>query len=159
MTSHQHLNRLLTEIGERTGLPLQLDDLGSCAIEYDDISEIILTGCDKGGSVLLHSPLVFLCEKRPLEHLRHCLDLSLYGAETNGGAIGLDPDTNSIIFWRRMGLDALDSHALERAIVTFIAAADQFRTELSHRHDRSGEDNDEHDAATAFAIHAAHMPI
>ena len=159
VTSHERLNNLLVEIGERVGLPLQLDELGSCAIKYDEISEVILTGCSRDESVLLHLPIVFLCEKRSLEHLRHCLELSLFGADTNGGAVSLDPDTNGIIFWRRMSLDALDSQALERAFVAFIAAADRFRTDLSARHERSRKNNDACEATTAFAMHATHISI
>lgn len=134
MNTHGPLEDLISEIGARAGLPLQLDEFGSCAIQYDDISEVALTSCDSGKTILLHCPLAFLCDQRPLEHLQHCLEISIYGAETDGGAVGLDPESRSIIFWRRMGLDGLDSHTLEHAIVTFIKATERCRTLLINRH-------------------------
>ncbi len=134
MENTDHLNTLIVDIGERAGLPLQLDTFGSCAIQYDEISEIVLTSCDSGATVLLHSPLTYLCEQRPLEHLRHCMEITIYGAETDGGAVGLDPESRAITFWRRIALQGLDSHALESAIITFITASEKCRVLLRNRH-------------------------
>lgn len=159
MVNYDRLNNLIVDVAERSGLPLELDTLGSCAIQYNEVSEIVLTACDEGDSVLLHAPLTFLCEQRPLAHLRHCMELTLYGAATPHGALGLDPDSDGIIFWRRMVLADVDSHRLESAIVDFISDADKLRGLLAERHEGGDHDKDEHDAAQNFDVHATLIRI
>lgn len=156
MTDHDSLNDLVTDMGERNGLALTLDARGSCAIQYDLLSEVIVTGCDGGDSVLLHSPLSFLDERDPLTQLRRCLEFSTYGAETAGGAVGLDPDGEVIVFWRRITLANLDSRGLEKAILAFTVAADKTRAQLTQP--RESETGDAA-ADETFAHHAAHIRI
>lgn len=156
MTNHDRLNELIEDIGKRNNLALTLDVRGSCAIQYDDIFEVIVTACDRGESVLLHSPLFFLDEKDPLTQLRRCMEFSAYGAETANSAISLDPDGDVIVFWRRMSIAGIDSHALEKAIIAFTTAADKTRTQLTHAHEDAADDEP---AGDAFSHHAAHIRI
>ena len=135
---------MLADIGERSGLALALDAYGSCAIEYDGVFEIVITACDRGEGVLLHSPIQFADLADPLAQLRRCLQLCVYGAATGGAALGLDPEGDVIVLWRRMRLSGLNSHALEQAIVAFAAAADRIRERLSHpgESDEGGDEDD-----------------
>ena len=159
MHEHSRLNSLVVEISQRSGLDLELDVRGSCAIQYNDVHNIVLTGCDRGESVLFHSPLLFLCDKRPLEHLRHCMQLTLYGAETNGGAIGLDPESDNIILWRRLGLSGLDSLDLEQAIVSFTKVADLLRARLSQREENVAAKGQAESANHGLTAHAKFIRI
>lgn len=159
MVSYDRLSSLIADVAKRSGLPLELDALGSCAIQYNDVSEIVRTACDEGESVLLHAPLTFLCEQRPLAHLRHCMELTLYGATAQYGALGLDPDSDGIVFWRRMALADVDSHRLENTIVDFIADADKLRTLLAERHESSGDDDDGRDTTQNLNVHATLIRI
>jgi hypothetical protein len=131
MSNNERLNVLLGELGDRSGLSLELDTRGSCAIEYGLVFEIVLTSCDNGESVLLHSPIQFLEQTSALDQLRRCLELSLYGAETEGAALSLDPESEAIVLWRRWHIADLDSHALEQAIIAFASVADSVRERLS----------------------------
>jgi Tir chaperone protein (CesT) family len=142
MSHHRSLDALLADIGERSGLPLELDSRGSCGIEYGGGFEIIITSCDRGEGVLLHSPIQFLDRIDPLSQLRRCLELSLYGAQTGGAALGLDPDGEAIVLWRRLRIADFDSRALEQAIIAFASTADTVRARLSHATDDDGDEDD-----------------
>jgi hypothetical protein len=157
MSNNESLNALVSQIGERSGLSLELDARGSCAIEYGLAFEIVLTSCDNGDSVLLHSPIQFLDQKNALDQLRRCLELSLYGAETGGGALGLDPESAAIVLWRRLHIADLDSHALEEAIIAFASASDLVRERLSAPDHGDGDESVE--PSLSFAGDAALIRI
>jgi hypothetical protein len=130
MPHDAHLAALLAEIAQRSGLPLALDERGSCGIAYGNGSEIGLTSLDDGEGLLLHAPIQFLDQVHPLVQLRHCMELNLNGVATNGAALALDPESDWITLWRRLRVADLDAHRMEQAILEFATVADELRTRL-----------------------------
>jgi hypothetical protein len=130
MLRQGRLDALLAEIAARSGLPVKLDSNGSCGIEYGDGFEIALTSLDNGEGVLLHAPLQFLSAADPLPQLRRCMELNLHGIATGGATLSLDPESEWIVLWRRMPVEHVDAHGLEKAIVAFAGAADDLRARL-----------------------------
>ncbi|MEJ0035277.1 MAG: CesT family type III secretion system chaperone [Gammaproteobacteria bacterium] len=124
------LDTLLADIATRTGLPVELDGNGSCAIRYGEGFELALTALRDGEEVLLHAPVQFAHPDDPAGQFRRCLEFSLDGGRSQGAAVGLDPD-GWITLWRRLPLEGVDGHGLEGEIVGFATAADALRADLA----------------------------
>jgi Tir chaperone protein (CesT) family len=125
------LERLLSSLSVQTGLNLSLDANGSCALEYGPGFELTLTSIDAGNGLLLHQPLQFLSQAAPEAQLRRCMELNLYGTETAGAILGLDPQSNWIVLAKRLTVDMLDVKRLEETILRFVAVAERLAQSLS----------------------------
>jgi hypothetical protein len=117
------LETLLASLSTQTGLNLSLDPNGSCALEYGPGFELTITSIDGGNGLLLHQPLQFLSPTAPDAQLRRCMELNLYGTETAGAILGLDPQSNWIVLAERLAVDMLDVKRLEETILRFVAVA------------------------------------
>jgi Tir chaperone protein (CesT) family len=125
------LEGLLSSLSAQSGLNLSLDANGSCALEYGPGFELTLTSIDAGNGLLLHQPLQFLSPTAPEAQLRRCMELNLYGTETAGAILGLDPQSNWIVLAERIAVDMLDVRRLEEAILRFMAVAGRVAQSLS----------------------------
>ena len=115
--------KVLAEIGRQCGLPLQFDGRGGCALAYDIGLEMIVASVDHGQSVLLYQPLHRVTSAQKAELLQRCMELNVYGAETNGLALGLDPETGWIVLSQRMPFVGTDPDRLATSIAVFMATA------------------------------------
>ena len=124
------LEGLLSSLSAQSGLNLSLDANGSCALEYGPGFELTLTSIDAGNGLLLHQPQQFLSPTAPEAQLRRCMELNLYGTETAGAILGLDPQSNWIVLAQRLTVDMLDVKRLEEAILRFMAVARRVAQDL-----------------------------
>lgn len=128
---HGRLDILLAELAHRSGVPLDLDDSGSCAVEYGDGAEIVISAVEDGEALLLQQPVQLLSRADLAEQLRRTLELSRYGAELAGAALGLDRQTDWIFLWQRLPVAAMRCDDLEQAILVFMGAAAHARQRLT----------------------------
>lgn len=125
------LEKLLSTLSEKSGADFRLDSNGACAFEYGPGLELTISSVDAGSGLLLHQPVRFLSQVAPEAILRRCMELNLYGIQTHGGMLGLDPQGGWIVLAKRLAVDSLDPSRLEDALVQFIAAAGRIVGELS----------------------------
>jgi hypothetical protein len=116
-------SEIMAAIGRRTGLPLQFGATDSCALAYDIGLEMLIASVDHGQSVLLYQPLHRVTSAHKAELLQRCMELNVYGAETNGLALGLDPETSWIVLSQRMPFVGTDPDRLATSIAVFMATA------------------------------------
>ncbi len=115
-----NLTALLGELGARMGMTdLGLDDTGCCTLCFDDEHEVTFTE-DSGDSSILMFGEVGEADNLDRLACRELLEASLLGAETGGGALSVDRDSNKVILWKRFEGEMPNVSAFENAVNGFL---------------------------------------
>lgn len=115
-------DRLLADFGESIGIPqMAFDEDGLCHIRIDDEYPITFRRDDENHNLVL---VGLLTESLP-ENLDHDLvrDMLATGVEPlrdNGAAIGLEPQSGTVILHRTLPLSRIDRPQLEEILGSFI---------------------------------------
>ncbi len=97
MTALESVDQGLAVLGRALGFPLALGPERACALRLDDGLECSLEVPDGSSLLHLHCPLLPVPPVDRLAFLERVLALNLYGLETGGAALALDPDTDRIV--------------------------------------------------------------
>lgn len=126
------LGKLLSALSEQLGVDFHLDPNGSCAFEYGPGFELTISSVDAGNGVLLHQPIQLLCQAAPDVQLRKCMELNLYGTQTHGAVLGLDPRSGWIVLAQRVAVEGLTVPLLEEMLKRFIDVAERVAAQLGN---------------------------
>lgn len=131
MSAREDVNGWLADIGSSVGQSLRLSPDGVCLLSFDDDIDVTLEVADGSDLVHLHS-LVCTVSPGPGREalLERALTLNLFNQGTEGGSLGYDGDANSLVLYRGLALEQLDSEALADAIAGQVMATGEVRDRL-----------------------------
>ncbi|MBP3438568.1 MAG: type III secretion system chaperone [Sutterella sp.] len=122
MTDREALKTLLSEFGAAMGLPdLTLDENNCCSILAGEDTVIHLQYREAAGDFLFVGPVGVLPEKDEDQSdvLKFLLISNLYGTDTDGGTLSLEPNGNIVLLHRVWDPKGADSARLVHALVAF----------------------------------------
>lgn len=132
MFARERARDLIREMGSRLGVALDMDDFGVCAMSYEDDGRLTLEVSDGDSSFVLHAPL----DRAPVvdreAFLAKLLEINLYGIQTRGCTIGLEPGSDQVILSLRQPIDGLDIIRFESIISNFIDSCTTIGELLRH---------------------------
>lgn len=134
MALFELVNEHLRVFAEKAGLDeLGLDDDGVCALAFgegDEQMQVNVEVLPEENRALFHARVGDLGRDPSTGALMSLLDLNLYSIGTNGGALGVDPETGEAILTFAWYFDDLDYSRFEKLLETTYAAATYVRSAL-----------------------------
>jgi hypothetical protein len=130
MTALESVDQGLAVLGRALGFSLELGPEGACALRMDDGLECSLEVPDGSRLLHLYCPLLRVPPGERLAFLERVLTLNLYGVETGGAALALDPDTDRIVLCWSQPPEGMLPEDLAALIAGFIERATALRAQL-----------------------------
>lgn len=122
---------LLADFGRKAGLgSLSLDESGVCRLSFDQ-SLIVDLEFDSGAGLLhIYSAVGPIPAEGKEAVFGALLSANLFGSETGGASLAIDPSQNEIILCRSVNPDHLDSTAFEGILESFVNHLEVHRERL-----------------------------
>jgi hypothetical protein len=139
MTALESVDQGLAVLGRALGFPLALGPERACALRLDDGLECSLEVPDGSSLLHLHCPLLPVPPVDRLAFLERVLALNLYGLETGGAALALDPGTDRIVLCWSQPPEGMLPEDLAALIAGFIERASGLRAQLEPAARSDGE--------------------
>ena len=139
MTALESVDQGLAVLGRALGFPLALGPERACALRLDDGLECSLEVPDGSSLLHLHCPLLPVPPVDRLAFLERVLALNLYGLETGGAALALDPDTDRIVLCWSQPPEGMLPEDLAALIARVIERASGLRAQLEPAARSDGE--------------------
>ncbi|WP_081452580.1 type III secretion system chaperone [Verrucomicrobium spinosum] len=124
---------LLSELGSQMGISgLQFDDQGCARLVFDGSVTLNLEHEPSSSKLQIYSVL----GKVPVENKEHVFQIllegNLFGAETGGAVLSLDPLEREIVLFRTFEGDGLTGAAFGEAVGSFVDAAEDWTARLAN---------------------------
>lgn len=130
MTALESVDQGLAVLGRALGFPLALGPERVCSLRLDDGLECSVE-VPEGSSLLhLYCPLLPVPPGDRLTFLEQVLALNLYGLDTGGASLALDPDTDRIVLCWSQPPEGMLPDDLAALIAGFIERAMALRAQL-----------------------------
>jgi hypothetical protein len=124
---------LLSEFGRRLGIPdVTFDGQANCRLGFDDIVLDIEWQSD-AGELVIQSDIGDLPSQRNAEFLTRLLELNLGSALTTAGSVGINRNTNRLIYTDHTPLRGLTIETLERFIQVSVNLVEAWRNIIESR--------------------------
>ncbi len=125
----------LDRLGRRSGLHLQLNEDGVCAIGHASGLDLVVQVPPAQGLVLLGVALLELEALRHAGLARECLARQAAALVAGGGSLGgcvfaLDPQTDELLLLRALPVDALDADRFQALVVDTLDTAERWAREF-----------------------------
>jgi len=135
---HVQVNHWLKALGLRTGLSLQLDADGVCAVGHTSRIDCALEVPEGCGIVYLRAPLI-RWESGATGLAERCLSEHFLGMRTGGASFAIDRSEGELVLWQSRHLATLEEQSFALLIVDFLEMAAHWKEELevSRRHEQS----------------------
>ncbi len=130
-SSRTQLSALLKNLSKEAGIKLELDDRGICAVKDSDDILLVLEAPEDDPMIYMYMPLLNLPPVELGDFYRTLLVANNFSRRTFGGTLGLDPDTNTIIFSYLEHPERLDSNTFPVLLAHFRDAGLELLQELS----------------------------
>lgn len=123
---------LLSELGSQMGIAgLQFDAQGCARLVFDGAVTLNLEHDADSSKLQIYS----VVGKVPVENREHVFQIllegNLFGAETGGGVLSLDPLEREIVLFRTFEGDGLTGAAFAEAVGRFVDAAEDWVARLA----------------------------
>ena len=129
--SAQTFEALLREFGGKIGLPeLRPDERGYCALSFDDL-DAHLQYAGERDELVVFTRLGVLDDEDRAGIYERMLEANLFWGGTNGGTLGVEPDSGMVFLMMKADLCALDGAAFDDLLERFIAAGERWRQEVA----------------------------
>ena len=123
-----HLDTLLRTFGQEFGIPgLATEENGVCILMFDGNVPVNLMIDPASGNLFAWSTLGRLPETGADSALRTLMRANLFWRGTDGGTLGLMPDSDLVVFALQRPVDGMDVPLLQAVIETVVLRADEFR--------------------------------
>jgi len=109
----------LAELGAQSGLALDLDADGACAIAFQGGTTCVVEVADGTGLMLLHAEVVLLADENRAQLLEEAMALNLYGLATEGATLALDRPSDAIVLWFARPAAGLDGDGFAALLASF----------------------------------------
>ena len=122
MTDREVLKNLLSEFGDAMGLPdLAFDENNCCSLVAGDDTVIHLQFREGAGDLLFVGPVGVLPEgdEDQTDVLKFLMISNLYGTDTDGATLSLEPNGNIVLLHRAWDPEGADAARLVHALVAF----------------------------------------
>lgn len=124
---------LLSELGSQMGISgLQFDDQGCARLVFDGSVTLNLEHESGSSKLQIYSVL----GKVPVENKEHVFQIllegNLFGSETGGAVLSLDPLEREIVLFRTFESDGLTGAAFAEAVGRFVDATEDWKARLAN---------------------------
>lgn len=127
------ISNLLSELSERVGEKLMLNDDGVCGMAFGNDGQLFLEVLDDDNAIMLYSPVALQPTDHESAFYAHLLRLNLFGQLTRGCILGLDTVQQEVVLSWRQEADELSFTGFENMLGHFMEAAEAVRTEIESR--------------------------
>ncbi|MBL0420132.1 type III secretion system chaperone [Ramlibacter sp. AW1] len=125
------VNAWLRSLGAKTGLTLQLDDSGLCAVGHDCGLDCAIEVPDGHGMVYLRVPVLpWPSGGQPHVLAEHCLEASFLGMQTGGACFAVDRQDAELVLWTSRPLTALDENSFLAWVLALLETAAEWKQKL-----------------------------
>jgi len=121
----------LAELGAQSGLALDLDADGVCAIAFQGGTTCVVEAADDSGLMLLHAEVVRPADGSRARLLEEAMALNLYGLATEGATLALDRPSDAIVLWFARPAAGLDGDGFAALLASFIETVERLRERLA----------------------------
>lgn len=123
----EHVNELLKHIGEGLNLPdLCLDDNNHCILLFDEKIVLNMDLDEEGNKLVIYAYIGEI----PLECRETIFEKALEGNffwnETDGGTLGIDKQSQSLVLAKSFSLPLKDFNAFEDQLATFVEVVEKW---------------------------------
>ena len=126
------LGNILKEFGQATGLgPLALDGNNLCRLVFDGNLTVDIELLPDGRRFYVHAVVGPLPGSGGPDLLRSLLGANLFGRETGGAVLALDPDLDELLLFREFDAAATDYDAFVAALEALLNALERWRKVLA----------------------------
>ena len=120
MNNREQVSFWLKRYGQKSGKIFELRD-GIFAAKDEKGQEYVVDVPEISDTIYLCSPIVYLNNpETKASDLKRCMQWNLYGKETYGGTLGLDKDSDRIIFHKTLDIQTLDENSFASHFNDFI---------------------------------------
>jgi len=125
------LDKLLGEFGAEAGIPnLATEENGVCILVFNGTLNINLIGDPRTGNLMAWSNIGTLPADRAEAALRTLMRANLFWRQTDGGTLGLMPDSEMVVLAMQRPLASLDVPQLQELIESMVLESEQLRAAL-----------------------------
>jgi len=127
-----HPDTLLSELGTLAGLPeLKLNEQGCTRLVFDGSLAVNFEWNDSLGQLLVYAPVGRLPAegKEPLYRL--LLEGNLFGLETAGATLSVDPLENEIVLHRAIEVEGITATAFQALVGAFVDTLENWTARLA----------------------------
>ena len=129
----EHVNELLKHIGEGLNLPeLCLDDNGHCILLFDEKIVLNMDFDEKGEKLVIYAYIGEI----PLECREVIFEKALEGNffwnETDGGTLGIDKQSQSLVLAKSFSLPLNDFNIFEDQLASFVEIVEKWISRIEN---------------------------
>lgn len=133
-------DQLLLDLGQTAGLPqpLRFDDQGCARLTVDSHLHIDFERDADADLIQLYSVLGPMPARDNEALYRQLLEANLFGLETAGATLSIDPDQREIVLCRTIRAEGTAAPAFVQLVERFIAAAEQWKERVAAHSSSAG---------------------
>ncbi len=126
------VHALLSLLGEKSGIPLTLSEVGTLALLFEGDVTLNLEYAASNDALYLYAVVgdIPYDDQARLSMYGAMLEANLFGHETGGGTLAVDDTTGELMLTRHIELAVADVEHLSRAIEQLVSAAAEWRKRL-----------------------------